>query len=127
MGHDGCGYTSTGFLVSGLAVLINTPSKLQTTLSLSASAMRPPWFLLSVVIVLHSAVDGTGGKERRSNVNGTSATILTPDVVQAVQQIVDSEAVQGLTLAIVNKTGPAEFGAWGIKSENGTNMTTDVS
>ncbi len=89
--------------------------------------MRSPWFLLSVVIVLHSAVDGTAGKERRSNVNGTSATILTPDVVQAVQQIVDSEGVQGLTLAIVNKTGPAEFGAWGIKSENGTNMTTDVS
>jgi hypothetical protein len=32
-----------------------------------------------------------------------------------------------LTLAIVHKTKPAEFGAWGIKSENGTKMTTDVS
>src|SRR5258708_39542927 len=108
-------------------MLINMPSKLRTTPSLSTSAMRPPWFLLSVIIVLHSAVDGTAGKERRSNVNETSATILTPDVVQAVQEIVDSEGVPGLTLAIVNKTGPAEFGAWGIKSENGTNMTTDVS
>ena len=126
MGHDGCGYTSTGFLVSGLAVLINTPSKLQTTLSLSASAMRPPWFLLSVIIVIHSAVDVTAGKEQRSNVNGTSATILTPDVVQAVQEIVDSKAVLGGSVVLFNKT-KTEFLAFGVKSENGTNMTTDVS
>ncbi len=86
------------FLVSGPAVLINTPSKLQTTPSLSTSAMRPPWFLLSVIIVIHSAVDVTAGKERRSNVNGRSATILTPDVVQAVQEVVDSEAVGGGSL-----------------------------
>jgi hypothetical protein len=88
--------------------------------------MRLLCFLLPGVIALHSAIEVTAGKERRSTVNGTSATILTPDFVESVQEIVDSGGIPGLTLAIVNKNGPAEFGAWGIKSENGTKMTTDV-
>jgi hypothetical protein len=88
--------------------------------------MRLLCFLLSVVVALYSAVEATAGKERRSTVDGTSATILTPDFVESVQEIVDAEGIPGLTLAIVNKTGPVEFGAWGIKSENGTKMTTDV-
>jgi hypothetical protein len=88
--------------------------------------MRLLCLLFSVVVALHSAVEATAGNERRSTVNGTSATILTPDFVESVQKIVDSEGIPGLTLAIVNKAGPAEFGAWGIKSENGTKMTTDV-
>ena len=83
--------------------------------------------LLSAVVELYSAVDAAGGKERRSTSNGTSATILPPDFVQTVQRMIDEGGVLGLTLAIVNHTGPAELGAWGIKSENGTNMTTDVS
>ena len=88
--------------------------------------MRLLCFLFSVVVALHSPVQATAGKGPRSTGNGTSATILTPDFVQSVQEIVDSEGIPGLTLAIVYKTGPAEFGAWGIKSENGTKMTTDV-
>ena len=88
--------------------------------------MRLLSFLLSVVVALHSAAEATAGNQRRSTVSGTSATILTPDFVEAVQEIVNSEGIPGLTLAIVNKTGPAEFGAWGIKSENGSKMTTDV-
>jgi hypothetical protein len=105
--------------------------------------MRLLWFLLSA-LSLHSVAERSGveairprtelnaravltaAKERRSNVSGTSTTFLTPDFIETVQEIVDAGGVQGLTLAIVNKTGPAEFGAWGIKSENGTNMTTDV-
>jgi hypothetical protein len=88
--------------------------------------MRLLCFRLSIVVALYSTVEATAGKEPRSIINGTSATILTPDFVDSVQKIVDSEGIPGLTLAIVNKTGPAEFGAWGIKSENGTKMTTDV-
>jgi hypothetical protein len=76
--------------------------------------------LLSIVIALHSAVDAAS-IERRLTPN-----VLTPDIVESVQQIVDAEGIPGLTLAIVNKTGPAELGAWGIKFENGTKMTTDV-
>jgi len=102
--------------------------------------MRLLCFLLSVVVAFPSAVESSrvprtepnarfvlaAGKERRSTLNGTSPTILTPDFVESVQKIVDAEGIPGLTLAIVNKTGPVEFGAWGIKSENGTKMTTDV-
>ena len=106
-------------LISGALLNFLTPS-------LPIGAMRLLCFLLSVVVVLHSAVEVNAGKERRSTVNGTSVTILTPDVVKSVQEIVDSEGVPGLTLAVVSKTGPAEFGAWGIKFENGTKMTTDV-
>ena len=88
--------------------------------------MRLLCFLLSVVVALHSSVKVTAGNERRSTVNGTSASILTPDFVKYVQGIVDSEGIPGLTLAIVSKNGPAQFGAWGIKYENGTKMTKDV-
>jgi hypothetical protein len=84
--------------------------------------MRLLFFLLSIVVALHSAVDAAAGKERRS----TPTNVFTPDFVESVQKIVDAEGIPGLTLAIVNKTGPAELGAWGIKSENGTKMTTDV-
>ena len=86
-------------------------------------------FLLSIFPALYSTVDATISiKGRQSAPNGPSgSTILTPDVVQLVQNIVEADGIPGLTLAIVHKTSPAEFGAWGIKSENGTNMTTDVS
>jgi hypothetical protein len=85
-------------------------------------------FLLSIFLALYNTVDATIQiKGRQSVLNGTSGSILTPDVVQLVQNIVDADGIPGLTLAIVHKTRPAEFGAWGIKSENGTKMTTDVS
>ena len=79
--------------------------------------------LLSVVVALHSVVDAAASKERRST---PAPKVFTPNFVESVQKIVDAEGIPGLTLAIVNKTGPAELGAWGIKSENGTKMTTDV-
>jgi hypothetical protein len=88
--------------------------------------MKLLWFLLSIVDVLHTALNTTAGQERRPTLNGTSTTILTPGFIETVQEIADAEGIPGLTLAIVNKTGPSELGAWGIKSENGTNMTTNV-
>ena len=85
-------------------------------------------FLLSVFPALYNTVDAAILlKGRQSATNGTSSSVLTPDVIQSVQNIVEADGIPGLTLAIVHKTGPAEFGAWGIKYENGTNMTTDVS
>jgi hypothetical protein len=88
--------------------------------------MRLLLFLLSTIVALHGAVGATTGKERRSTPNGDSATVLTPKFVETVQGIVDAGEIPGLTLAFVSLTGPAELGAWGIRSENGTNMTTDV-
>jgi len=83
-------------------------------------------FFLSIFPALYFTVDATI-LGRQSVFNGTSGSVLTPDVVQLVQKIVEADGIPGLTLAIVHKTGPAEFGAWGIKSENGAKMTTDVS
>jgi hypothetical protein len=37
--------------------------------------------------------------------------------------MIDAGGVPGLTLATVNQTGPAELGAWGLKSGSGTNTT----
>jgi hypothetical protein len=71
-------------------------------------------------------VAATVDNGRRSASNGTSVTILTPDIAEFVQEVVNANEIQGLTVAIVHKTGPAELGAWGIKSEDDTNMTTDV-
>jgi len=77
------------------------------------------WSLLPIILALNSATDATAS-------SATPPTVLTPDFVQAVQQTVDADGIPGLTLAVVNKNGPPELGAWGIKSEDGTNMTTDV-
>jgi hypothetical protein len=84
--------------------------------------------LLSVVLALYNTVTATAGGGRQSVLKEPFATgtILTPDIVDFVQEIVNANGIQGLTVAIVHKTGPAELGAWGIKSEDGTNMTTDV-
>ena len=109
----------------GCEELINTALSLRTTPSLSICAMRLLWFF-SAVVALHCAVGASTGKERRSTPNEDSPTVLTPEFVEIVQEIVEAGDVPGLTLAFVSLTGPPELGAWGIKSENGTNMTTDV-
>ena len=83
--------------------------------------MRLGFLLSIVVVVLQNVADVIA-----SSTNATSTTVLTPDFVEIVQEIVDTEGIPGLTLAVVYKTGPPELGAWGIKSEDGTNMTTDV-
>jgi hypothetical protein len=86
--------------------------------------------LLPIVLVLRYAACATADRWQRSSSaapSPTENTILTPDFVEAVQGIVDAEDIPGLTLAIVRETGPTELGTWGIKSEDGTNMTTDVS
>ena len=88
--------------------------------------MRPLLFLFSAVVALHSAVGASTGKQRRSAPYGASTTVLTPEFVETVQEIIDVEGIPGLSLAFVSLTGPPELGTWGIKSENGTNMTTDV-
>jgi hypothetical protein len=85
------------------------------------------WSLLPIIAALHNAADATPAKaQQHAARSGTPVTILTPDFVDVVQQIVDSYKIPGLTLAVVYKDGSSERGAWGIKSEDGTKMTTDV-
>ena len=85
-------------------------------------------FLLSIFPVLYNAVDATVVKleGRQSGSNGPPGPVLTPDVVQLVQNVLDTEIIPGLAVAIVYKDKPAEYGTWGIKYENGTKMTKDV-
>ena len=86
-------------------------------------------FLLPIIVLLHNATGGIASGWQRSNSpepSTTGQTILTPDFVKAVQDAIDTNEIPGLTLAIVRTNGPTEFGAWGINSEDGTNMTTDV-
>jgi hypothetical protein len=75
--------------------------------------------ILPIILTLINAADATAS-------SATPPIILTPDFVQAVQQIVDADLIPGLTLAVVYKNEPPELGAWGIKDEDGTNMTTNV-
>ena len=84
------------------------------------------WYLLSIIVVLHNAIGATTRRTKRSAHGDTPPSILTPDFVDAVQQIVDAEKIPGLTLAVVHKSGSSELGAWGFRSEFGTKMTTDV-
>ncbi|KAH9055951.1 beta-lactamase/transpeptidase-like protein [Lactarius vividus] len=52
--------------------------------------------------------------------------VLTPDLTDIVQDIVDTHQIPGLALAIVRKNGHPEFGTWGNKSEDGSRVTEDT-
>ncbi|KAH9001586.1 beta-lactamase/transpeptidase-like protein [Lactarius akahatsu] len=52
--------------------------------------------------------------------------VLTPDLTDIVQEIVDTHQIPGLALAIVRKNGNSEFGTWGKKSEDGSRVTEDT-
>jgi hypothetical protein len=52
--------------------------------------------------------------------------VLTPDLKEIVQDIVDTHQIPGLSLAIVRKNGQSEFGTWGKRSEDGSRVTEDV-
>jgi len=98
---------------------IITASKGPNASYLSVNQIMRLWSLLPIILTLINAPDATAS-------SATPPIVLTPDFVQAVQQIVDADWIPGLTLAVVYKNGPPELGAWGIKDEDGTNMTTDV-
>ncbi len=52
--------------------------------------------------------------------------LLTPDLTDIIQEIVDAHQIPGLALAVVRKNGHLEFGNWGKKSEDGSRVTADV-
>jgi hypothetical protein len=84
------------------------------------------WSLLPIITALHNVADVTATSVRLLTRSDTPASILTPDFVDVVQKVVNKYEIPGLTLAVVFENGSSELGAWGIKSEDGTNMTTDV-
>ena len=52
--------------------------------------------------------------------------VLTPDLTDIIQKIVDTHQILGLALAVVSKNGHSEFGTWGKRSEDGATVTEDV-
>ena len=81
-------------------------------------------FLLTFFPALYNAVDASVVKlEGRQSGSGS---VITPDVVQIVQEVLDAYTIPGLALAIVYKNKSAEYGTWGIKYEDGTKVTKDV-
>ena len=51
--------------------------------------------------------------------NHSSPLILTHDFTEIVQQIVGMCQIPGLTLAVVHKMGPPEYGTWEKNSKAG--------
>jgi hypothetical protein len=52
--------------------------------------------------------------------------VLTPDLTDIIQEVVDSHQIPGLASAVVLKSGHSEFGTRGKKSEDGSRVTEDV-
>ena len=52
--------------------------------------------------------------------------IITPQLSHFVEKLRAEANIPGLTLGLVHADGQAEYGAWGIKDEDGTEMTPEV-
>lgn len=53
--------------------------------------------------------------------------IITPGLSKYIQDLTAKEGIPGLTLGVVHSGGQVEYGAWGKKDEEGTDMTPEVS
>lgn len=51
---------------------------------------------------------------------------ITPEFSKYVENLMKEGGVPGLALGVVHANGESEYGAWGIRSEEGEGMTTDV-
>ena len=84
--------------------------------------------LLPVVALaaLQQAPTALAGVQEVLSVDSAVDPVLSPDVVKSIQSIVDEHQVPGLSLAFVRPGGSVEYGNWGIRSEDGDAMTSDV-
>lgn len=51
---------------------------------------------------------------------------ITPEFSKYVENLMKEGGVPGLALGVVHATGETEYGAWGVRSEEGEMMSTDV-
>lgn len=59
--------------------------------------------------------------------SGSVNQIITPDLSEYVQQLREQWNIPGMTLGVVHSGGKVELEAWGQRTEDGDEMTTDVS
>ena len=83
----------------------------------------PGWSAVNVVlsafaVIKHKLLDVPQGQDGR---------VLNPKFHEFVQEVVTNGSIPGLTLGVIHAGGDVEFGAWGKKTEDGQNMTADVS
>ncbi|KAI9509853.1 beta-lactamase/transpeptidase-like protein [Russula earlei] len=83
-------------------------------------------FLAPIALALHNAAYAAASTEPEQLSSRSSAFVLTDSFIQDVEKIMDKVGIPGMTLGVVFKNGPPEVGALGIKSEDGTKMTTDT-
>ena len=57
----------------------------------------------------------------------SSNRVITPVVDKLVVELMDASGIPGLSLGVVRPDGEIEFGNWGIRSEKGDNVTSEVS
>ena len=53
--------------------------------------------------------------------------VIDAEVSRFIQDTMEASKIKGASLAFVRANGEVELGAWGIRSEDGDPMTTDVS
>lgn len=58
--------------------------------------------------------------------SGDAGKALPTDIIETIQSIVDAHDVPGLSIAFVRPGGSVEYGNWGVRSEDGDAMTSDV-
>lgn len=58
--------------------------------------------------------------------NGTGGDYITPEVATFIRDMMDASNITGLSVAVVPKNGEPEWKAWGYRSEDGENMTSDT-
>lgn len=73
---------------------------------------------ITTTVAASSGVTTTG--------NSTIQT-LTPELVEWIQGQVDTKVLPGVAVAVVHDDGSLEYGNWGVRTEDGVNMTSDVS
>jgi hypothetical protein len=85
-------------------------------------------FLLSIFPALYNAVTVDAAVVKLDSRQSGSGSVLTPDVVQLMQETLDANGIPGFALAIVyeDEDKATEYGTWGFKYEDGTKMTKDV-
>lgn len=72
----------------------------------------------NVSLVLSSGLTSTGN---------IIVKTLTPSLVEYIENQVDTKQLQGVAVAVVHSNDSIEYGAWGLRTEDGDEMTTDVN
>ncbi|KAI0042675.1 beta-lactamase/transpeptidase-like protein [Auriscalpium vulgare] len=81
--------------------------------------------LVWLLALVCEAVDLSAADHRQLQ-QPLAQAIFTPGLVKAIQRVLDAHDVPGLSVGVVRSDGVAEYGGWGVRSEDGDGMTSDT-